>query len=138
MDLFISKSVKLRCNLSKESLRYKPFPSNEFNNIFSFISLVSVAICVNSLPGPEIPETICTISCNFIKFQNYDNTSRIVSSEAPLQSFLIKSKKFQLHQFPTKWFRVNNVSEYLIFSVLKWDKKLLQEDMEIELIINFR
>ena len=76
----------MNANLSKNVLKYKPFPSSELRQQFSKLSISSIAYCVEE----AIENTVCTISCNFIQSE-MDEDSYIESYEVPLQSFLLNT-----------------------------------------------
>ena len=87
MENAVRKSIILGSNLKQGQLNYKPCPSNELQN-FTCLSIGSVSTVTK-----EDVDISCTISCNFITSQRFNENSQIETFEMPLQSFLINSKK---------------------------------------------
>lgn len=132
MENMVRKSIILRSNLKKGQLNYKPCPSNELQN-FTCLSIGSVSTITK-----EEVDISCTISCNFITSQRFNENSQIETFEMPLQSFLINAKKYQLSRFNFAWFSFNSRSELLIFTFKDSDQKLIKKDIDITLIVNLK
>jgi len=127
----IQKSVQIKGNLkiNQGILKYKPYPSREFNNTYKLIAIDNAAYFSN-----EPVNTVCTLTCNFVKSQAYNTNYQISSYEQPLQSFVINTnKKFQLKNFTIAWFVINSVSEELVFTFRDFDTNLLDKDIDVSL-----
>jgi len=128
---FVRKSIQIKANLSSQRLSYKPYPSTEFNNTFKFIAIESIAYFTN-----EEIDTVCTLSCNFVKSQAYNDRDQITSYEQPLKSFVINvAKKHQVRNFSLIWFVINSISEDLILSVQNFDKTIMKNNVDISVTI---
>ena len=127
------KSVQLKANLLQGELSYKPFPPNEFRDTYKQISVSNVAFNVKE----NVEQTICTLSCNFVKFQKYNADSEIVSYQVPLQRFII-NKKLDLKALQPMWFPINSVSEELKFCVSDTEDLRLKKNIDLSIIVNFR
>ena len=125
----------MNANLSKNVLKYKPFPSSELRQQFSKLSISSIAYCVEE----AIENTVCTISCNFIQSEK-DEDSYIESYEVPLQSFLLNTtpKNYNLHSFSVVWFYINSPKEELIFTIKDFKNEIVKKDINVQLTINFQ
>jgi len=132
MDMFIVKSVAIRGNLKKGKLSYKPFPAQEFFQL-KWISIGSIAFIAK-----DQVNTVCTISCNFVKSQCFDSESRPQSYEEPLQSFLISNKNYQLNRYSFNWFLMNSITEELIFTIRNFENQKVSDDIDVVVIVNFR
>lgn len=136
MENHVSKSVQIKANLSREKLKYRPFPTNEFSDIYSQIAVNNVTFyCQKNL------NTICTISCNLIKSQKFTKSYEIESYELPLQSFELKTIEtgsYKCIRFNPNWFSINSLAEELIFSIKKFDETEFNENCDFMLNIHFR
>jgi len=129
----VRKSVQIKGNLkiNNGTLTYKPYPSREFNDTYKLIAIDSVGYISN-----ENVNTICTLSCSFVKSQAYNTNFQISSYEQPLQSFVVNTtKKFQLKNYGLIWFPVNSVTEELIFSIRDFQGRLLDKDIDISVTL---
>ena len=135
MNNLISNSIQLNANLSKTLLKYKPFPSTELRDRFSKLSITSIAYITEE----AIENTVCTISCNAIKAEK-DEDSYIQSYEVPLQSFVLNvtPQVHSLHQFSVLWFPINSPKEELIFTIKNFKNKVVKNDINVQLTINFQ
>lgn len=130
--VYVKKCVQIKANLSTETLTYKPYPSNEFNNSYKFIAIESVAYYAN-----EDIDNICTLSCNFVKSQAYNERNEVSSFEQPLKSFLINSRKFQQKNFNIVWYLINSVSEELKFTVRNFRGQKVEKNVEVAITVAF-
>ena len=135
MNNLISKSIQLNANLIKTLLKYKPFPSTELRDRFSKLSITSIAYITEE----AIENTVCTISCNAIKAEK-DEDSYIQSYEVPLQSFVLNvtPQVHSLHHFSVLWFPINSPKEELIFTIKNFKNKVVKNDINVQLTINFQ
>jgi len=127
------KSVQLKGNLLEGELIYKPFPANEFRGGLKQISISNVAFNVKE----DTEHTVCTLSCNFVKFQKYNEASQVVSYQAPLQRFII-NKKYDLKLLQPIWLPINSVSEELKICVSDFEEKIVVKNIDISVTVNFR
>lgn len=132
MNQFNSKTLLLRANLSKERLIYKPINATELQN-FKKLSVVSIAWQAN-----EEIQSVCSISCNFIKDQILDSNSQLVSYQMPMGAFLINNKKINLKSFNPSWFLLVSRSEEIIFRIDDFKGKEVKLDIDIALTISFQ
>jgi len=129
----VRKSVQIKANLKTETLIYKPYPSTEFNNTYKFIAIESVAYYAN-----EEIDNVCTLSCNFVKSQGYNERNEVSSFEQPLKSFLINSnKKFQQKNFNIIWYVINSVSEDLKFTVRNFKGQKFDKNVDVAITVAF-
>lgn len=128
----VKKSVTLRGNLKDGKLIYRPYPSNEFIDVYSSLAIGSI------ISSSKIDiDTSLTISCNFIKSQKFNENYQVISYEQPLQSFQVNSKKLQLRNYPITWFSINSVSEELQFSFTDFDGNKSKSDIKVLLTVYF-